>query len=140
MMSVFFYHQPTLNGLFNNCIKLYWYWISSSWNMEGGQTELPPPQNKLPSKSPGLLGLIVAWPHSSEIEDSISSFHAYIHGKNHNYSLWRYCLSRKPTIYYRLREFVLQFESKNLVRYRINAIIKCTVRSFIFVLPGKNKA
>ena len=32
-MSAHFYVQPILNGLFNYCIKLYRYWIRSSWNM-----------------------------------------------------------------------------------------------------------
>ena len=36
MMSAFFHFQHTLNRLFNNCIKFYWSWISSSWNMKGG--------------------------------------------------------------------------------------------------------
>ena len=26
--------EPTLNRLFNNCLKLYWYWINFSWNMK----------------------------------------------------------------------------------------------------------
>ena len=39
------------------CIKLYWYEISSSLNMkEGTQIDSLPPE-KLPSKSPALLGL-----------------------------------------------------------------------------------
>ena len=29
-MSAFFYLQPTLNRLFNNCTQLDWHWISSS--------------------------------------------------------------------------------------------------------------
>ena len=33
-MSVFFHFQHTLKRLFNNCIKLYWYLISSSWNKQ----------------------------------------------------------------------------------------------------------
>ena len=32
-----FYFQPILSRLFNNCIKLHWYWISFSWNMKGNQ-------------------------------------------------------------------------------------------------------
>ena len=40
MMSLFFHFQHT-------CIKLYWHYISSSWNMKGGLT----------SKIPDLLGL-----------------------------------------------------------------------------------
>ena len=31
MISAFFYFQPTLNRLFNNCIKLCWYSVSCSW-------------------------------------------------------------------------------------------------------------
>ena len=56
----FFYFQPTLNRLFNSCIKLYWHKISFSWNMKGmGQTDHPHllHQKKLLSKSPALLGL-----------------------------------------------------------------------------------
>ena len=33
MSSFFFYFQHTLNRLFDNCVKLYWYYISSSWNI-----------------------------------------------------------------------------------------------------------
>ena len=47
MMSLFFHFQHTLNRLFKNYIKLYWHYISSSWNMKGGLT----------SKIPDLLGL-----------------------------------------------------------------------------------
>ena len=60
MMSDCFYFQPTLNRLFNSCIKLYWHKISFSWNMKGmGQTDHPHllHQKKLLSKSPALLGL-----------------------------------------------------------------------------------
>ena len=52
-----FYIQVTLNRLFNNCIELYSYQISSSWNMKGRGVKLIPPRKKLPSKSPLLLGL-----------------------------------------------------------------------------------
>ena len=38
----FFYFQATLNRLLSNCIKSYWYLITSSWNMKGGT----PPQKK----------------------------------------------------------------------------------------------
>ena len=48
--------------LLNNCIKLYWYSISSSWNGKGGQINAHPPapsrkNYKLLSKNPALLGL-----------------------------------------------------------------------------------
>ena len=49
MMSVFFHLQHTLNRLFNNCLKLHWYQISSSWNTQIEKTTL--------KKSPALLGL-----------------------------------------------------------------------------------
>ena len=44
MTSVFFYIQPTIKRLLNNCVKLYWYKITSSRNMTGGQTDTPPPE------------------------------------------------------------------------------------------------
>ena len=51
-----FYLKPTSNRLFNNCIKLFWYWINSSWNMKGKRgCQIDLPQKKLPSKSPTLL-------------------------------------------------------------------------------------
>ena len=40
--QIFFYFQHTLNKLFNNCIKLHWYYISSSWYMKGVQTDITP--------------------------------------------------------------------------------------------------
>ena len=62
MMSTCFYFQLALNRLFNNCIKLYQYWISSSWiwkgrvrGGEGGQIKLSHP--KIFSKRPALLVL-----------------------------------------------------------------------------------
>ena len=61
MMSACFYLQT---ALFNNCIKLYWYGISSSWNMKEGDggrgqgVKLTSPEKKLTSNSPVLLGLI----------------------------------------------------------------------------------
>ena len=58
MMSAYFHFQHTLNRLFNNYIKLYWYNISSSWNMKGGKVKLTSPPAKIRSKSPALLGLI----------------------------------------------------------------------------------
>ena len=54
----FFYLQPTLNMLFNNCLKLYWH-IRSSWNM---RRVLMPYRKKLPSKSSTLIGLIISMP------------------------------------------------------------------------------
>ena len=34
-LSIFFFSlQPTLNWLFINCIKLFWIWISASWNIK----------------------------------------------------------------------------------------------------------
>ena len=44
-----FYLQPIFNRLFNNCIKLYWYWISSFWNMSFFF------QKKTISKKPSLI-------------------------------------------------------------------------------------
>ena len=38
-----FYLQPTVNRLFYNCIKLYWYEISFSWNMKGAGGQIDPP-------------------------------------------------------------------------------------------------
>ena len=56
-----FYFQPILNRLFNNCIMLYWYCISSPWNMKGEREEeirfTSPTPRKLLSKSPALLRL-----------------------------------------------------------------------------------
>ena len=51
MASAIIYLQPTLNKLINNCVKLSWYHISSSWNLlllgagggRGGQID-PHPQ------------------------------------------------------------------------------------------------
>ena len=56
MMSAILYFPPTLNRLFNNYIDLNWFDISSSWNMK--EVRLASPE-KLPSKSPALLGLIL---------------------------------------------------------------------------------
>ena len=55
----FLYLQPTLNRLFNDCKKLYWYLISSTWNIKEGQIDPPlaPSNKKPPSKSPALVGL-----------------------------------------------------------------------------------
>ena len=51
MMSAFFYFQTAINSLFNNCIKLYWCYISSSWNMKAGaQFDVSPPPCHLPQK------------------------------------------------------------------------------------------
>ena len=35
MTSAFCYLQVISNRLSNNCIKLYWYWVSSSWILNG---------------------------------------------------------------------------------------------------------
>ena len=51
MMSAFFHFQHTLNRLFNNCIKSYWYLFFLKYQID------PSPQEKLPSKSLPLLGL-----------------------------------------------------------------------------------
>ena len=56
----FFHFKPNLYRLLNNCTKLYWYQISSSWNMKGG-VKLISPSEKLPSKGPDLLGLTISW-------------------------------------------------------------------------------
>ena len=51
-----FYVQPTLKRLFNNCIKLYWYQISSSWNMKRESNWPPPLQKKKTTlKKPSLI-------------------------------------------------------------------------------------
>ena len=54
MMSAFFHFQHTLYRLFNNCIKLYWYQISSSWNMKG-RSNWPPLPGKTTLKKPSLI-------------------------------------------------------------------------------------
>lgn len=58
-VSVFF-ASTILNRLFTSCIKLYWYWINTSSNMNGWLSNWPslPPQKKLCSKSSALLGLV----------------------------------------------------------------------------------
>ena len=47
MMSAFFHFQHTLDRLFNNCIKLYWYYVSSAcevfWDLGISQSEIPIP-------------------------------------------------------------------------------------------------
>ena len=55
MMLAFFNFLPTFKRLFNNCIKWYWYQISSSWDMKKGQIKHSQPEKTL--KSPALLGL-----------------------------------------------------------------------------------
>ena len=42
---------------FNNCIKLCWYYISSSWNMKegGGKIEIDLPAEKTTLKKPSLI-------------------------------------------------------------------------------------
>ena len=59
IMSAF---QYTLNGLFNQCQKLYWYYMTSFWNIKrkAGRSNwhpLPHPQERLPSKNATILGL-----------------------------------------------------------------------------------
>ena len=52
--------QPTLNRFCNYCIKSYWYWVSSSWNMKGKigvGVRLTFSQKILDFKSAVLLGL-----------------------------------------------------------------------------------
>ena len=53
----FFHFQHTLNRFFNNCIKLCWYYISSSWNMKegGGKIEIDLPAEKTTLKKPSLI-------------------------------------------------------------------------------------
>ena len=55
----FFYFKPTPNGLFSNCIKLYWHCISSSWNVKVGSNFYTSshPKKKLLLKSTALLRL-----------------------------------------------------------------------------------
>ena len=51
-MSAFFNFEHTLNRLFNNCIKLCWYQISSSGNMKQvGELNLPTPEKNYPQKA-----------------------------------------------------------------------------------------
>ena len=56
-----FYHfQPTINRLFNNCMKLYWF-LLEIWKWrggEGGGSKLTP-RKKLSLRSPTLLGWIL---------------------------------------------------------------------------------
>ena len=51
MMSPFFYFQATLNRLFNNCVKLHWYQISSYCNMKGRGVKVLPNWPPLPLSS-----------------------------------------------------------------------------------------
>ena len=66
MMSAFSHFWHTLNRLFNNCIKLYWNWISYFFLLEilrgcggrGGQFEThrpPPSPEKTTLKKPSLI-------------------------------------------------------------------------------------
>ena len=43
----FSYIQRAWNKLINSFIKLYWFWISSSWNMKGRRGQIDPPHKKL---------------------------------------------------------------------------------------------
>ena len=82
MMAAFFHFQHTLNRFFNSCIKFYWIWISSSWNMKGGQIEPPlPPPGKTPSKSPALLGLIQSSIQQDYLSELYPSIPINIYGK-----------------------------------------------------------
>ena len=59
MMSAFFRFQHTLNRLFNVFkVILILDEFFLKYEGEGGAQTDPPPQKKLPSKSPALLGLI----------------------------------------------------------------------------------
>ena len=53
IMSAFFHFQHALNRFFNNFIKLYWYWISFSWNLKGVSLALLPEKTIL--KKPSLI-------------------------------------------------------------------------------------
>ena len=68
MMSEFFLFQHTLNRLFNNCIykvilKLHNFFLKYEGEVKLTPAPHPPPpppfQEKPPSKSPALLGLII---------------------------------------------------------------------------------
>ena len=79
---MFFCIQPTLNRLFNNFRKLYWYWISSSWNMKWcGQID---PPEKLPAKKANLikvkisLSVISLWTSISLFESEVLLFFEFI--------------------------------------------------------------
>ena len=66
MIKAFFHFPHTLNKLFNNCIKLNWSQISSSWNKKSlnkknkkslKRSNLTSSEEKLPLKILALLGL-----------------------------------------------------------------------------------
>ena len=56
IMSPFFHFQHTLNRLFNICMELYWYYISSSWNINEtvGERGGDPPE-KTTLRKPSLI-------------------------------------------------------------------------------------
>ena len=53
MMPVPFYFQHALKRLFNTCIKIYLYYISSSWNVNMGAKFTH--QKETPFKKPSLI-------------------------------------------------------------------------------------
>ena len=56
IMSAFFHFQHTLNRCFNNWIKLYWYYISSSWNIKGYEgIQIDPHSGKTTLKRSSLI-------------------------------------------------------------------------------------
>ena len=67
MMSTFFHFQFILNRLFNNCIVIL---ILDKFFLkyEGG-SQNDPPHEKLPSKSPALLGLRISLKNLAALND-----------------------------------------------------------------------
>ena len=57
----FIHFQPALKSLLNNCVKLYWYSISSFWNLNWGSNwpsapSAPPPTSRKNSpQKPSLI-------------------------------------------------------------------------------------
>ena len=86
MMSAFFEFQHILNRLFNNCIKFYWSWITSSWNMKGGgrgsNWHPPHPPGKTTFKKSSLIRV-----KRYSLSFHISLTSATIKRKHHNTTL-----------------------------------------------------
>ena len=54
VVSVFFF-ELTLKRLLNNCIKLYWYYTSSSWNLKERSKWTTPSRKKITLNRPSLI-------------------------------------------------------------------------------------
>ena len=98
MVSAFFHFQQTSNRLFNDCIKLYWYFrylLEISWDFflkhERGQFELP-------LKIPVLLGLI--W-----IFNWTEDFHVW----------WLYFIFTFKLIPYFLKHWYKRLQHNNII-------------------------